>query len=97
LDLGKVVCRAGEDRLVDQGCCVAGGVDQVDIADGFLGQPGGGYFVVWVADPQSQQHPVLAFVVEAFGAGQQQLADPIQRIVLSAPMPFGGASEMSGV
>ena len=40
-----------------------------------------------VTDPQPQQDPMLAPVVEAFGAGQQQPADPIQRIILAAPMP----------
>ena len=39
-----------------------------------------------VADAQAQQHPVAALVVEALGAGQQQLADAIERIDLAAPV-----------
>ena len=42
-----------------------------------------------VTDAQAEQHPVPAAVVEAFGAGEQQLADPVERIVLAASMPKG--------
>ena len=37
-----------------------------------------------VADAQPEQHPIRAAFVEPFGAGEQQLADPIQRVGLAA-------------
>ena len=42
-----------------------------------------------VTDAQPEQHPSRALLVEAFGAGEQQLADPKQRIALAAPMAEG--------
>ena len=62
----------------------AGIVGEVDVAHGFLGQPGAEHLVVGVTDAQAEQHPVSASVVEAFAAGEEQLADPIQRVVLAA-------------
>jgi hypothetical protein len=42
---------------------------------------------VGVPDAQAEQHTVVAAFIEAFGAGEQQLADPIQRIGFAATMP----------
>ncbi len=39
---------------------------------------------MWIADTQAQQHPVAAPLVEAFLAGQEQLADPVQGVDLAA-------------
>ena len=47
--------------------------------------PAAGHLVGGIADPQAQQHPVAALVVEAFGAGERQLADAVQRIDLAPP------------
>ena len=81
---GDLVGGAADDGLVEQRRRVGGCVGEVHVADGFLGQPGAEQFVVGVADTQAEQHPVRAAFVEAFGAGEQQLADPIQRIGLAA-------------
>jgi len=41
---------------------------------------------VGITDAQAQQQPVAALVVEPFVAGEQQLADAIERVVLAASM-----------
>ncbi len=52
-------------------------------------QPGAEQFVVGVTDAQPEQHPLGTAAVEAFAAGEQQLANPIQRVVLAATMAEG--------
>ena len=42
-----------------------------------------------VTNTQAEQQPVRAAFIESFAAGEQQLADPIERIVLAATMPEG--------
>ena len=42
-----------------------------------------------IADAKPEQHAVAAPVVEPLGAGEEQLADPIQRIILPPPMLQG--------
>jgi hypothetical protein len=85
-DLFDVVFGASNDGFVDEQRRLLGIVGEVDVAHGFLGQPGADDFVVRVTDTQSEQHPVVAALVETFATGQEQLADPIQRIGLAAPM-----------
>jgi hypothetical protein len=62
-------------------------VSEVDIAHRFLGEPRAKHFVFGVTDAQAQQHPVVTAFVEALRVGEQQLADPIQRIGLAAAGP----------
>jgi hypothetical protein len=45
------------------------------------------HLVVGVTDPQAEQHALPAAVIQAFVACEQQLADPLERIVLAASMP----------
>ena len=47
------------------------------------------HVVVGVSGAQAQQHAVVAALVEALEAGQQQLADPVQRVGLAAPVTEG--------
>ena len=81
---GHVVGGAADDGLVEQCSGVGRCVDEIDVAHRFLGQPGTEQFVVSVADAQPEQHPVRATVVEAFVAGEEQLADQVERIMLAA-------------
>lgn len=39
-----------------------------------------------ITDAQTQQHAVMAALVEPLSAGQEQLADPIERVGLAPPM-----------
>ena len=87
-DLVHLVAAAAGDRLVDQDGGFVRVVGQVDVAHRLLSQPGAQHLVVGVADAQTEQHPVVAPVVEALGAGEQ-LADPIQRVGLAAPVAEG--------
>ena len=77
------------DGLVDEQCRVGSVVGEVDVAHGLLGQPGAEELVARVPDAQTEQHPVAAALVEAFVTGEEQLADPIQRVGLAAPMAEG--------
>ena len=77
---------AADDHLVEQRRRVGRSVGELDVAHGLLGQPGAEQLVVGVADTQAEQHPIRAALVEPFGAGEQQLADPIQRVALAATM-----------
>ena len=88
-DLGHVVGQAADDGLVQQQRGVGRGVGQVHVAHRFFGQPGAEELVVRVTDAQAEQHPSRALLVEAFGAGEQQLADPKQRIAFAASMAEG--------
>ncbi len=83
LDLLDRVGRTARDHLVQQQRGVVAIVGEVDVTDGFFGEPRAEHFVVGVTDPQSKQEPVRAAFVEAFRTGEQQLADPIQRIGLA--------------
>jgi len=66
-------------------------VGEVHLAYGLLGQPRAEDLGVRIAESQAQQHPVPvpAPVVEALGAGQEQLADAIERIGLAAAVAQG--------
>ena len=59
---------------------------QVDVAHRLLGQPRSEKLVVRIAVAQPQQDAFMAALVEAFVAGEQELADPIERIGLSTAM-----------
>ena len=52
----------------------------------FLGEPGAEHLVVGVADSKAEEHPVDAHRVQALGAGEHELADPVQGIALPAPV-----------
>jgi hypothetical protein len=54
-----------------------------------VGQPGTEELVVGITDAQSEQHPIGTAFVEPFGASEEQLADPIQRVRLAAAMTEG--------
>jgi hypothetical protein len=45
---------------------------------------------VGIARARAEQHAIEARAVEALGAGDQELADAIQRIALAAPVAEGG-------
>ncbi len=42
-----------------------------------------------IADAKPEQHPLVAPFIEALGAGQQQLADPVQGVGLAAAVAEG--------
>jgi hypothetical protein len=44
---------------------------------------------VGVAEAQAQPHAFVPAVIEALGAGEHELADPIQRVALAAPVAQG--------
>jgi hypothetical protein len=88
-DLLDVVVSAALDRLVDEGGGLVPLVGEIDVPNRFLGQPCAQHLVSGVANAKAQQHPPTPSVVEAFGAGEQQLADPIQRVALAPPVLQG--------
>jgi hypothetical protein len=57
------------------------------LAQELLGEVAGGDFAVGIADVQPGEHPGEAGGVEAFVAGEESVADPIQRIRLAAGCP----------
>jgi hypothetical protein len=85
-DLLDVVEEAPGDRLVQQHRRIAHVLAEVDVADRLLGQPRPDHLVVGVTGAQAEQHAVSATVVEALIAGEEHLADPIQRIAAAAPV-----------
>lgn len=42
--------------------------------------------VIGITDSQAEQHPITASFIEPLGAGEQQFADPIERVVFAAAM-----------
>ena len=85
-DLGHVVGEAAGDRLVEQGAGVSRCAGEVDVAHRLLGQPGAQQLVVGIADAQAEQDPLMASFIQPFSAGEEQLADPIERIAFAAPV-----------
>jgi hypothetical protein len=69
-DLLDVVLRTAGDGLVHQQRGLVGILGEVDVPHRFLGQSGAEDLVVGIADPQAQQHPMVAALVEALGPGQ---------------------------
>jgi hypothetical protein len=88
-DLGNVIGEASSDRLGEQGACFAPVRCQVDVANRLFREPRAEDFVGWVAETEAQQEALVSSLVEAFGAGQHELADPVQRVVFAAPVPKG--------
>lgn len=70
--------------LVDEHLRFGGVVGEVDVSDRFFGEPAAQDVLVRVPDPQPEQEPVEAALVEAFGPHDQQLPDVVQRVVFAA-------------
>jgi hypothetical protein len=58
----------------------------VDVAQEFLGEVGVGDVTVAVTVTQHHEQPVVLLVAEPFVTDEEPAADPIQRIVASAPV-----------
>ena len=71
---------------VQQDCGIGAVLGEVDATHRLFREPRAEHLVVGLTDPQPEEQPVGATCIEAFRAGEQQLADPIQRVVLATPM-----------
>ena len=78
-------------------------VGEIDVADRLLGEPRTEQLVVGVAEAQAEQEPLVAAFVEPLGPGQEELADPEERIVLATAVaessrsgPVGARGRRSG-
>src|SRR5271167_27565 len=88
-DLLDVVGPATGDGLVEQHGGVFWIVGEIDVTDRLLGQPRTEQLVVGITQPQPEQQAVVSSLVEPFGPLQQELSDPVERIVLPAPVAEG--------
>ena len=85
-DLLDVVRSATDDGLVEEDGGLLRVVGEIDVTDRLLGQPGTEQLVVRVTEAQSEQQAVVSSLVEPFSPFEEQLADPIERVVLPAAM-----------
>ena len=85
-DLFDLVLGAAGDDLVEEHGGGVGIAGEVDVAHRLFGQPRPEDLVVGVTHAQAEQHPVMAPLVESFVAGEKQLADAVERVVLAASM-----------
>ena len=86
-DLGHIVALASDDGLAQQGAGFADALGQVDVTDRLLGQPSPEQLVFGIAAAKPQEHALVAAFVEAFGAREQELSDPIERVALAPAVP----------
>lgn len=75
--------------LVDEQLGLGGVVGEVDVADRLLRKPRPEHLLVGVADAKRQKHPIDPHAVEPLGAFEHHLADPIERVALSAAVSCG--------
>jgi hypothetical protein len=82
LHLGYIVVEATGDGLVEEQGGDGGIVGEINVSHRFLRQPRTENMVVGVTEAKPEQHPRAAAFVEALGAGQQELSDAVERVVL---------------
>ena len=85
-DLFDLVALAAGDGLVEKRARPRRPLGEVDVTHRLFGQPGPEQLVVGIAATQPEQHAIVAAFIEALGAGQQELADPVERIDFPAPV-----------
>jgi hypothetical protein len=88
-DLRNLVGPTALDGLVEQERGVDRLLGEVDIAHRLLGDPGAEHLLVGVAHLEAEQHPLEAGALQALGAGQHQLSDPVEGIAPASPMAEG--------
>lgn len=86
-DLGDVVVEAAGDRLLEQDGRHLDLVCEVDIPHPLFGEPCPEVLVFRVTETKAEKESLVALLVEAFGTGDEELSDPVERIVLSSAMP----------
>ena len=81
-DLFDVIGATANDGLLEHGGFLRI-VGEIDVSDRFFGQPHAEQFVVGIAQAQPEQESVVSSLVEPLGALQEELADPVERIVFA--------------